>query len=221
LTIGNTIVGSYQPVTVSGGTGNISVAITPALPNSLSYSSSAGNISGTPIELYSNSSFTFTATDNLTSSTSSKNFYLEVLPKLLRATVNNSSYVLPKYTAVKSFAPVVPTVGFEGYGLKSYSISPIISNIGLSFDENSGNISGTPSTTVTDVAQSYTVTITDSTPVTHQTATGTFNLTISDSAVSELKAILNTSVLKLTSGDGVNELPVSGSGGYTATGNYK
>ena len=126
LTIGSTITSPYQPVTSSGGTGNISYSINPSLPNSLSFSTTTGNITSTPVELYTNSAFTITATDNVTSSTSSKNFYLEVRPTLLTARVVSPSYVFPKYTQITSFAPVTP-VG--GYGAKSYSISPMVSTL--------------------------------------------------------------------------------------------
>ena len=220
LTIGVTISNPIQPVIATGGAGSISYSISPSLPNSLSFSSTTGNITNTPIELHTNSQYTITAIDSIAQASSTQNFYLEVKPVLLTARIVNPSYVFPKYSEITAFAPITP-VG--GYGTKSYSISPSVSNIGLAFDQNTGFLSGTPTALPvdTEVAKYYTVTITDSTPTTPQTATGTFNITVSAATLPTLTAVLNSNIVKLTQNDIVSVFPVTGSGGYTASGNYR
>ncbi len=61
LTVGDAAT-AFQPVTPAGGVGTLAYAISPAPPTGLTFSSTTGQISGTPTQA-SNASYTVTVTD--------------------------------------------------------------------------------------------------------------------------------------------------------------
>ena len=75
--------------------------------------------------------------------------------------------------------PIGPDLKGEFKTPVAYSISPTTLPTGLSFSDTTGKITGTP-TAVTNGATTYTVTATDSTPDTAQTATYTVDIEVVD-----------------------------------------
>lgn len=133
------------------GAGVSSFSITPTLPAGLSFNTTTGVISGKPTAAKAATDYTVTAT-NLGGSTSAT-FSLAVrvdAPSSLQYAIANS--VLRN----QAMATVTPT--YNGSPAASFSISPALPT-GLSFNTNTGAISGTP--TLMIAAQNYTVTATN------------------------------------------------------------
>ncbi len=138
--------------TSSGGP-VISYSINPALPAGLNFNTATGVISGTPTGLSPQTTYTATATN----SGGSTNLQLGI-------TVNDVSpanLVYPTNPAVytKGTAITANTPSSSGGPVVSYSISPALPS-GLSFNNGTGAISGTP--TVASPQTAYAVTATNS-----------------------------------------------------------
>lgn len=199
----NTLATSFTPVTASGGTTPYTFAITPSLPPGLNFSTTTGQVSGTPTALSPVTTYTVTVTDNA-SNTSSKTFTLSVVAPALTTTLVNSSVTL---TETVLLAPFTPVTASGGAPTLTYSISPSLPT-GLNFNTVSGQITGTPTGPM--AATSYTVTVTDSVA---QTSSKTFSLTIN--ALPTLNSTLLVPASSLTNNLAVTAfIPVSGSGGY-------
>ena len=141
-----TPVGTIAP-TLTGAITPTSYAISPSLPAGLTFSTGTGAISGTPTVSSATASYTVTAkyTGGVTSTTS-----ISVTVDGIAYT--GSSFVYYVGTTISSLTPaVVGTVTTPN----GYSISPGLP-AGLNFDQNSGIISGYP--TSASSLQSYTVT---------------------------------------------------------------
>lgn len=102
LTVG-TAATAFTPVTASGGTTPYTYAVSPSLPAGLSFSTSTGQISGTPTAYSASATYTVTVTDSA-SATSSKTFDLAV--NKAAQTINfpaiadtNYGYIYTDYTA--------------------------------------------------------------------------------------------------------------------------
>jgi hypothetical protein len=77
-----TTVTSFTPVTVSSGTGAVTLSVSPALPNGLSFNTSTGAITGTPSILVASTKHTVNAVDSLGQRATSAKFFLSVsVPK--------------------------------------------------------------------------------------------------------------------------------------------
>jgi uncharacterized protein YhjY with autotransporter beta-barrel domain len=199
---------AFTPVTASGGFGTISYSVSPALPTGLNFSSSTGQVSGTPTVLLPATTFTLTATDNTTptAQTSTKTFSLTVNAPALATTQAVPTTTLASGTAATAFTPVTASGGF---GAINYAVSPALPT-GLSFSTSTGQISGTPTVLLT--ATTFTVTATDSTTPTAQTSSKTFALTVTAPDLTTAQAVPATS---LTAGSAATAFkPVSASGGF-------
>ncbi|UPQ77900.1 putative Ig domain-containing protein [Flavobacterium azooxidireducens] len=137
--------------TISGGA-VLDYSIEPTLPNGLSFDETTGIISGTPTELSSATDYTVTATN----SGGSTSFILSI--EVIDVAPSSLTYSTPNvYTINEAISNLVPTI--SGGAVLNYSIEPSLPN-GLSFDESTGIISGTP--TELSSATNYTVTATNS-----------------------------------------------------------
>jgi Autotransporter beta-domain/IPT/TIG domain/Putative Ig domain len=166
----------FTPVTASGGFGTLAYALSGGtLPSGLSFSTTTGQITGTPTTLLSATTFTVTVTDQTTPTAqiSFKTFSLTVNPATLTTT-----QAVPTITLTQNVAatPVTPVTATGGFGTLSYALSGGTLPTGLSFSTTSGQITGTPTTLL--ATTTFTVTVTDqSTPVA-QTSSKTFSLTV-------------------------------------------
>lgn len=146
------------------------------IPPSLSFNTSTGEITGTPIQPYSPTEHTVTITDQLspTAQEESAVFGLSVLIQVLEVNIIEPGLVLP----VNEVVDVRPIIGSGGFGSYFYSISAALPS-GLSFNTFTGAITGTPDT-VTGIVQ-YTVTVED---ITGNTASGNFTIEIAEPSAS-------------------------------------
>lgn len=199
----NAVAASFTPVTGSGGTAPRSYSISPPLPTGLTISSTTGAITGTPSIASTATTYTVTVTD-ATSATATNTFSLTV-NSAVTATQSVASKTLTRNAAATPFTPVTGGGGTTPY---TYGISPPLPT-GLSLSSSTGAISGTPS--VTSVATTYTVTVTDAN---NGTASNSFVLTV-NSAVTATQAVASKT---LTQGAAANFTPVTGAGGTSPLG---
>src|SRR5208282_2953536 len=194
---------SFTPVTASGGSGSLTYALSGgALPSGLSFSTTTGQISGTPGTTLATTTFEVTATDTY-GDTASASFSLTV-NSAVTATQAIASTALTQNHAATSFTPVT---GEGGTGALSYSVSPSLPS-GLSMASATGAITGTPA--LTSAATSYTVTVTDAN---NATATASFSLTVNGPVV----ATQAVASMTLTQNHAATSFtPVTGGGGTGA-----
>src|SRR5690606_40581354 len=135
FTVGETIADLTPSIT-----GNVDTwAISPNLPDGLSFDSATGIISGTPTEVSSTATYTVTATNT----GGSVSFDIEI-------TVNDAAPTLLSYTTPNVFTvgsaigDLTPTITGN---VDTWAISPNLPD-GLSFDSATGVISGTPTSVV-------------------------------------------------------------------------
>ena len=196
---------AFTPVTAAGGDGVKVFGISPTLPTGLSFSTSTGQIIGTPSIFRIATVHTITVTDGVGSS-SSKDFTLTVEAPVVNTSLALSSYSFTKTIAFASFKPVSGTGGF---GTLSYSISPGLPT-GLSLNTSTGFVTG-PGTAISPQT-SYTVTVADSnTPP--QTSSKSFSITVSELPALTSTLLIETSTLTKNS-QSYSFIPVSGQGGY-------
>ena len=143
----------FVPVTATGGNGNVTLAVSPAMPSGIVYNTTTGAVSGTPASAFSNT-YAVTATDQLgQKSTGTFNFSSVSIP--LSLTLNTATKTLTVFQSVTPFVPVSAT---GGNGIKTWSVSPALP-AGLSLNTATGTIIGTPTASI--VATSYVVRVTD------------------------------------------------------------
>lgn len=147
---------------------------TAVLPNGLSFSTSTGQITGTPQATQASTSYDLIVTDGFGTSIT-KQYSLTVLDlTALNTTLDYSSLTFYRGTAV---TPVAPVSASGGEGSISFSIDTPLS-AGLSFSPSNALISGTP--TALHAVSSYTITATDSVG---QTSSKTFTVTVLNPAL--------------------------------------
>ncbi len=112
--------------------------INPSLPAGLSFDNNTGSISGTPTVISPATDYTISATN--TGGTFSTTVNLEVKGTILYT----SSNVYTKGTAISSITP-----NTNGVSANTFSISPALPT-GLSIDQTTGNITGTPTSILTE-----------------------------------------------------------------------
>ena len=152
--------------TASGGAVT-SWSISPSLPAGLTFSTSNGEISGTPTAITSSATYTVTATNTGGSGTTTITVVVnDVAPSSI--TYSGNPFTLTKGTAMTA---VIPSTA--GGTVVTWSISPSLPS-GLAFDTSTGEISGTP--TVVSSSTAYTVTATN----TGGSATETVTILIND-----------------------------------------
>ena len=203
FTVGQTVSGVH-PVTASGGDGTISYVIGPTLTAGLTFDGNNGTINGTPVTTSTAILYTVTATDSLLQS-SSTGVYITINPQPVSITVNNSTLVFTKYSS--QGLPVTPISATGGFGQITYQLSDLLPT-GLSFNDTTGEISGTPS--VTTATTLYSVLATDSLG---QTNTGAFSLRINDVVPDPLVVVAAESLTTLEINQSASFNPVTVTGG--------
>jgi len=193
------------PVGSLGGVAPISYSISPPLPSGLNFNANTGQLSGTPNALSNNTPYTVTVTDSI-SQTTSGSFNLIVKPVALTYKLNYPSIVEVQYSAITPFTPVQ---GQGGYGTLSYTISPSFSQyFGLTFNNGTGQITGTPAQTLSTT--SYTVTVADQDG---QSVSANFNLIVNPDPPPALQAVLQVPAVTFNVNVAASSTPVVGAGG--------
>ena len=142
-----------------------SYAISPSVPSGLSFSTSTGQLSGTPTSTQSATNYTITATNAAGSATAT--FTLTVSAPAPAFSLSSTAETRVATTAITGY-----TITSTGAPITSYAISPTLPSP-LTFDTSTGRIAGTPSETRT--ATTYTIT---GTSASGETATATFRLRV-------------------------------------------
>jgi hypothetical protein len=137
---------SLTPVNTGGPV--TSYSISPGLPLGLSFNTSTGVISGTPLIISATTTYTITATNAGGSGSTTVNLKVDLLGPTIAYAPTTNTYTVG--SAISTWAPTVLT-GTP----TSYSISPGLP-AGLSFNTSTGAITGTP--TATSPTTTYTVT---------------------------------------------------------------
>ena len=185
----------------SGGTVT-SWSIAPSLPAGLTFSTSTGEISGTPTAVSSSSTYTVTATNTGGSATASLTIVVnDVIPSSI--VYSGTPFNLTKDTAMTTATPTS-----SGGPVTSWSISPAVP-AGLSFSTSTGEISGTP--TAVSTSTSYTVTASN----TGGSATTTITILVNDAPPASVA--YSGSPFTLTKGIAMTTATPSVSGGTVTT----
>jgi hypothetical protein len=148
-------------------------SVSPSLPAGIVLDTSTGVISGTPTVLSASASYTVTATNSSGSTTRTLTLQVNDVPPSSLSYSNNA----PTYTVGTPITDNSPTS--SGGAVVAYAISPIIP-AGLTFNTNTGVISGTPTTPLAE--SSFTVTATN----TGGATTSSITLIIESSAPTQL-----------------------------------
>ncbi len=142
-----------------------SYAISPAAPSGLSFSTSTGQLSGTPTSTQSATNYTITATNATGSATAT--FTLTVTTATPAFSLSSASETRVATTAITGY-----TITSTGAPITSYSLVGSLP-AGLSFSTSTGRITGTP--TETRTATTYTVI---GAAASGETATATYRLRV-------------------------------------------
>lgn len=173
-------------------------SISASLPSGLTFSTTSGQISGTPTVTLSSTNFVVTATNSAGSDT--KTIAVSVSAQLVPIISYSPSIISAVVgTAITSLTPTN-----TGEAATSWSISPSLPS-GLSLNTSSGVISGT--STVTSASATYTITATTST-----SATGTTTITVSSTNASA--TVPNAPTIGIATATGATTATVT----YTAPG---
>ncbi|HEY5408706.1 MAG TPA: putative Ig domain-containing protein [Ginsengibacter sp.] len=149
----------------SNGAGTKSYSISPALPSGLSFSTTTGNITGTPTVVTATVVYTVTASNGCSSAQITLNI------TVIKGVSGLSYSTTPvSYCVGNSITPNTVT-SITGDGTITYSVSPALPG-GLNINASTGAISGTPTTA--KAATNYTIAATNGC----SSATATVNITV-------------------------------------------
>ena len=189
----------FTPVTGSGGTAPLTYGIAPALPTGLTFSTTTGQIGGTPSTVLAATTFTVTVTD-ANSASQTATFSLTVNGAVTATQAVATTVLTQNHLAT----PFTPVTGSGGTAPLTYGVAPALPT-GLSFNTANGQVTGTP--TVVSAATTYTVTVTDANSATN---TATFSLTV-NTAVTATQAVATVVLTQNHAATPVT--PVTGGGG--------
>ena len=142
-----------------------SYAISPAVPAGLTFSTTTGQLSGTPTSTQSATAYTITATNAAGSATAT--FTLTVSSAAPAFSLSSVAETRVATTAITAY-----TITSTGAPITSYSVVGTLPT-GLSFDTSTGRITGTP--TETRTATTYTII---GASASGETATATYRLRV-------------------------------------------
>ena len=161
----------FQPVSATGGAQPyVSYEINDTNLGGLTFSTSTGQISGTPSQVLTTTTYSVTITDTVgTRGTSSFSIYIAA-PNPLSA-ITSATYASNTLTVGSSIGlPIKPALLLSnGYGSLTYGINPPLIVPGLTFTTSTGIISGIPTATLNTTT--YTVNVYDSLPIPQTTTT--------------------------------------------------
>ena len=186
---------AINDITVTNSGGDATYSISPAIDNGLSFDTTDGTISGTPVNAATNVVYTVTAT-NVTNSDSAT-LSITVNPAAPDISLSTTTITATARSAISNI-----TVTNSG-GTATYSISPAISN-NLSFATETGTISGTPANAATNVV--YTITASN----VSGNSTATLNITVNPAAPN---ISLSTTTITATARSAISDITVTNSGG--------
>ena len=138
-----------------GGDGALSYRLAPALPVGLSFDSTTRVVSGTPAAEQAATTYTWTVTDG-DGDTARLTFTVEVVPDLM-PTFGDAAVEAQRYRVGTPVALPLPAA-MGGDGALSYRLAPALP-VGLSFDNATRSVSGTPA--AEQAATTYMWTATD------------------------------------------------------------
>jgi hypothetical protein len=191
----------FQPLPLTGGTPPYVWSIAPALPSGLTLTTSTGMISGTPAAAAAVTNYTVTGTDSVGAVvTQSLNLTINGALTTTQAVATKS---LTAGTAAAAFTPVTASGGTTPY---TFIVSPALPT-GLTLDDATGAVSGTPGVALS--ATTFTVTVMDAAGA---TSSKTFSLTVSG-PLNATQTIATRSLTATTAA--VAFTPVAGAGGTT------
>ncbi|MGB0313586.1 MAG: putative Ig domain-containing protein, partial [Poseidonia sp.] len=146
-------------------------SISPDLPAGLRFNTSSGEISGTPTELSTNTTYTITARNS--GGTNTTTITIEILDQLPTLSYSPENLTLTKGQSSTDL-PLNATLSGSGT-ITSWAISPTLPS-GLSFGTSNGTIWGTPTSMMT--LKTYTIWGNNS----GGSANATVNITVTDAA---------------------------------------
>ena len=163
----------------SGGTGNLTYTLTPALPSDLSFDADNRMVTGTPRTASTTATMhTYTVTDSAVSSlTASLTFTVSVAAAAVAGapTFGASTIAAQSWTVGAAITPLILPEASGGTGNLTYTLTPALP-ADLSFDADNRMVTGTP-TTASTTATTHTYTVTDS-AVSPLTASLTFMVAV-------------------------------------------
>ncbi len=194
---------AITPITIDSAGGTVaSYSIEPAIGNGLSFDENSGTISGTPTAVAEAILYTIKATNSGGTDTAT-----------VAITVNDAAPMItisPATVTATAGTAITPiTIDSAGGTVASYSIEPAIGN-GLSFDENSGTISGTP----TAVAEAIPYTITASNASGMNTAMVT--ITVNAAPITPVAApmiSISPATVTVIAGTAITDITIDSTGG--------
>jgi len=195
--IAGTPVSQLYPTNTGGDITFGSFTISPGLPQGLSFSNFDGSIYGTPTAASPSTDYTISASNTGGTGTTILNITVNLPAKPV------ISYNTPNVYPVKAaISPLVPNVSGGQTAQGGFGITPNLP-AGLSFDVNTGIISGTPS--AASAAANYTVTATN--------LGGTGSATVNIKVVQPPSPVVNYSTPKVyTAGTAIDPLTPTSTG---------
>ncbi len=187
----NVTVGSpIETITItSNGGAVISYSISSTLTTGLSFDTTTGTISGTPLVVTGSTSYTITATNS--GGMAMATVAITVNEAVPIISISTDTLVATVDTAIQQI-----TIVSSGGAVVSYSISPTLTS-GLSFDTATGTISGTP-TVVASLATYYTITATNTRGSDSTTIAITVNAPKLDTPTATVRGTVTTSGKSIT-----------------------
>ena len=171
----NTAITALPLPQATGGTAPLVYSLSPALPAGLSFNQTTRVLSGTPTSTLAATAYTYTVTDG-TGATASLSFSLTVTgPPTAALSFGPATIADQRYTQNTALAPLTLPRATGGTAPLVYSLSPALP-AGLSFNQSTRELSGTPTSTL--AATTYTYSVTDATGATASLA---FSLTVDPS----------------------------------------
>ena len=154
----NQAIEAIELPSASSGNGFLQYALTPTLPQGLSFDPATRSLSGTPAEIISRTEYTITATDQ-DGDTDQLTFAItvdaDIAPTFSGVDIGIDELTLTQH---RSFDAVTLPAAAGGNGILSYAVTPALPE-GLSFDGSTRVLSGIP--TVTQGKSWYTYQVAD------------------------------------------------------------
>ena len=169
----NTPIDALTLPEASGGDGSLTYALSPALPQGLTYDAATRVVSGTPTAPQDRTEFTYEVTDE-DGDAAQLTFHIEVEADLAPSFEGQSIADL-RLGRGRAMEPVILPTASGGDGAIAYVLAPDLPS-GLSYNASSRTISGTPSEL--GGPWSYTYTATDADPVSPDVVSLSFSISV-------------------------------------------